>query len=849
MLFYLLSLSPKVQIIVIMNSIYHLFSKRTMLFVLVVSLSLMSRADWVKTDCGLIADHSGKKLSVSFVNSDVVRVQYVPQGDIVENETNVLVNYQPSKVKIKYKESDESITMKTSGVTVVISKKSGAVSFYNAYGELLLTENQLTPRTTEQVEIHNVVYDDSNSVIEKTANGDVKISNIVSDQPIGTAWKAVVNYKWQDGEALYGLGSHQEPYYNLRGTMQYLYQHNLKATVPVLMSSAGYGLLFNVGSTMEFHDDAAGSYMQMNAVNSVDYFFMYGPEFDMIVDEFRTLTGTVPMLPRYLLGYVQSKERYANPHDIDSVLTRFRESQIPIDVIVQDWNYWNPSWWGHKKFYEKSYPNPDKMIQGVHDKNAKFMLSIWPTANGDEAELMDPLGYTLGRGIYDAYQADARKMYWDEFVNKNLFSLGVDAWWCDGTEPVDGDWNHRSNSIGNNPAARFEKNTAELNNLLGELRANTYSLYHSQGLYENQRATTEEKRVVNLTRSSYAGQQRYATIVWNGDTKANWDDFKAWIPAGMNFFVTGCPYWTIDAGAFFVKNSGSWYWAGDYQRGPADYGYREFYVRNLQFSQWMPLFRSHGCDFPREPWQFGNPGEPFYESILTQIHLRYRLLPYNYSLMAMVTNDNYTMTRPLMFDFRNDENVKDIADQFMFGPAFMACPVTDPMYYGVNSEELKGIEKSRQVYLPGDGLWYNFWTGQSHKAGQTIKTAAPIDYIPVFVRAGSIVPMGPVKQYSWEESNEPLEVRIYKGADGSFVLYEDEGDNYNYEHGAYSTIEFKWNDKANTLQIGKRQGSFDGMEQSRKFNIVLVSEGNGVGIETTAGVIVDYSGKNTKVKL
>lgn len=824
-------------------------SLKTALLSALLLIPAIANAGWVKTTNGLSADHLGEKLSITFINSDVVRVMYVPEGEMIENETNVLVDYPTSKVKIKYSEDDEYVKMKSEKLTVTVSKKSGAVQIFDAEGNILMQENGSKPRTSEQVDVRNVVYDDSKSTIEKTANGDVKISEIASAQTVDQAWKSRVNFVWQKGEALYGLGSHQEPHYNLRGTMQYLYQHNLKATVPVLMSSLGYGLLFNVGSTMEFHDDEAGSYMEMHAVKSIDYFFMYGPEFDQVVDEFRTLTGQVPMLPRYLLGYVQSKERYANPHDIDSVLTRFRESQIPIDVIVQDWNYWNPSWWGHKKFYEKSYPNPDKMIKGVHDKNAKFMLSIWPTANGDEAELMDPLGYTLGRGIYDAYQKDARKMYWDEFVNKNLFSLDVDAWWCDGTEPIDGDWNHRSNSIGNNPAARFERNTNELNNLLGELRANTYSLYHSQGLYENQRATTEEKRVVNLTRSSYAGQQRYATIVWNGDTKANWNDFKAWIPAGMNFFVTGCPYWTIDAGAFFVKNGGSWYWAGDYQRGPADLGYREFYVRNLQFSQWMPLFRSHGCDFPREPWQFGNPGEPFYESIMTQIYLRYRLLPYNYSLMAMVTNQNYTMTRPLMFDFRSDDNVKDIADQFMFGPAFMACPVTDPMYYGVNSEELKGIEKSRQVYLPGDGLWYNFWTGQSYKAGQTIKTAAPIDYIPVFVRAGSIVPMGPVKQYSWEESNEPLEVRIYKGADGSFVLYEDEGDNYNYENGAYSTIEFIWNDKANTLQIGKRQGSFEGMEQSRKFNVVLVSSSNGTGIETGKGVLVEYNGKKVKIKL
>ncbi len=819
-----------------------------LVLVCLLHCTVVAKATWKELNNGIEINGLKDKLSVMFVNDDVVRVRYVPEGEFVENETNILVDSRPLKVNVRCRENEEHIMMQSDKLIVKISKRSGAVSFYDNEGRLLLSENKTLPRSAEKVEIRNVVYDDTNSVIEKTANGDVKVSNIVSEQSIGNAWKAKVNYEWQEGEALYGLGSHQEPNYNLRGTMQYLYQHNLKATVPVLMSSLGYGLLFNVGSTMEFHDDKDGSYMQMNAVNSVDYIFMYGPEFDMIVDEYRTLTGKVPMLPRYMLGYVQSKERYANPHDIDSVLTRFRQMQIPIDVIVQDWNYWNPSWWGHKRFYEATYPNADKMIQGVHDKNAKFMLSIWPTANGDEAELMDPLGYTLGRGIYDAYQSEARKMYWDELVNKNLFSLGVDAWWCDGTEPIDGDWNYQSNSIGNNPQTRCEKNTRELNNLLGELRANTFSLYHSQGIYENQRATTSQKRVVNLTRSSYAGQQRYATIVWNGDTKATWSDFKAWIPAGMNFFVTGCPYWTIDAGAFFVKNRGQWFWAGDYEQGTADMGFREFYVRNLQFSQWMPLFRSHGCDFAREPWQFGKSGEPFYESIMTQIYLRYRLLPYNYSLMAMVTNNNYTMTRPLMFDFRNDDNVKNIADQFMFGPAFMACPVTEPMYYGANSEEIHGVEKSRPVYLPGKGKWYDFWTGEEYKAGQSIKADAPIDYIPIFVRGGSIVPMGPVKQYSWEESDEPLEIRIYRGADAKFVLYEDEGDNYNYEQGAYATIEFAWDDKNATLTIGGSHGSYDGMEKTRYFNIVIVSPSNGIGIEKGKGKHVYYEGKEIKIK-
>ncbi len=799
--------------------------------------------DVQKTKNGVSLTFEDRNLTISFINPAVVRLQYVPKGDLVGNETNICVPQNQEQIKLKTTISDEQVSINSEKMNIRINRKTGAVSYYSVEGELLLAENNELPRVMDSVVISKVVYNDEESHIEKTANGDMKVSAIASKNVIGTAWKARQQFVWQDGEALYGLGSHQEDYMNLRGSMQYLYQHNLKATVPVLMSTKGYGLLFDIGSVMQFHDDSEGSFVDMEAVNSIDYYFMYGPEFDEIISEFRGLTGKVPMLPQYMLGYIQSKERYANPHDIDSVLTRFRVSNIPIDVIVQDWNYWNPAWWGHKKFYEKTYPNPDKMIQGVHDKNAHFMLSIWPTANGDEAEVMDPLGFSLGRGIYDAYQTASRKVYWDEFVDKNLFSLGVDAWWCDGTEPIDGDWNAQSNSIAGDQYARYKKNTKELVDLLGALRANTFSLYHSRGLYENQRAKTSEKRVVNLTRSSYAGQQRYATIVWNGDTKATWSDFAKWIPAGLNFMVTGCPYWTIDAGAFFTSSRGQWFWKGDFQKGTSDMGYREFYVRNLQYSQWLPIFRSHGCDTPREPWQFGNPGEPFYESVLKQINLRYRLLPYNYSLMAMVTNDDYTITRPLVFDFRNESKVYDIKDQFMFGPAFMACPVTKPMYYGPNSVKLEGVEKSRSVYLPGDRDWYGFYSNVRYTPGQTINADAPIDYIPVFVRAGSIVPTGPEKQYSNEPSDETIVINVYSGADGEFSLYEDEGDNYNYENGAFTTISFKWNDEKRTLNIGKRSGSFNGMLEKRSFVIKLIDGQSETEKE------IEYSGKAVNVKL
>lgn len=807
-----------------------------------------------KVQNGVLMKQGDAKLKVKFVNPAVVRVQYVPKGDFKDNETNVCIPRDEANVRFKIKENNKAVTLTSKLLKINIDKSTGAIQYLSSKGESLLKENQYQPRLTEIVPVEKTEYDESSSRIEKTANGDLVVSDVSSRQVVGEAVKAKQQFVWQDGEALYGLGSHQEDYMNLRGKVQYLYQHNMKATVPVLMSTKGYGLLFDAGSTMIFRDDAQGSFMEMIAVNQIDYYFMYGPELDQVVGEYRGLTGKVDMMPKYIFGYVQSKEKYPDEVTIDSVVTRFRQEQIPLDVIVQDWSYWKWDWWGHKKFREDSYPDPTRMIKNIHDKNTHYMLSLWPTASGDEAEEMGEKGYVLGRGIYDAYNPASRKMYWDNYVNKNLFSHGVDAWWCDGTEPIDADWNWEESTlaIANNPEARFKLNGGELNDLLGPMRANTFSLFHSQGIYENQRLTTNEKRVVNLTRSTYAGQQRYGTFVWNGDTKATWADFAQQIPSGLNYMATGSPYWTIDIGGFFVKSNGNaWFWQGDFENGTDDLGFREFYVRNAQFCQWLPMFRSHGTNVAREPWQFGKPGEPFYDSIIKQINLRYRLLPYTYSLAGMITNYDYTMTRLLAFDFREDTNVHDIKDQFMYGPSFMICPVTKPMYYEVNSRELIGVSKTRSVYMPKGTNWVDFWTGKKYEGGNIITADAPLDRIPVYVKQGSIVPMGPLQQYSSEKPDAPWEVRIYPGANATFTVYEDEGDNYNYENGDFAQFNLEWNDKKRTLTIGDRDGSFDNMVVNREFKIVIVGEGKATGIYESNSIdkVVNYDGNKINISL
>lgn len=798
---------------------------------------------------GILLNAKGKKLSIQFIEPTIVRVRFVPGGNFKDNGTDVCIPRKNKILNIQIEQHPDHVVLRSDKLKLVVNTKNWNIQYFDISGKLLLAENPESPRIAEKVILGKNIFNDAGSRIEKTANGDQVTANITKTETVGTAWRIKQQFTWQSGEALYGLGSHQEDYMNLRGTMQYLYEHNLKKSMPVLMSTKGYGLLFDAGSAMIFHDDQAGSFIDMLAVNQLDYYFMFGPQFDQIVHHFRTLTGKVELPPRYMFGYIQSKERYTSQHDIDSVFYRFRSSHIPLDVIVQDWLYWKDGLWGYKKFDEKKYPDPAKMIENIHRQNGHFMMSIWPQLAANEEKEMGDKGFILGRKVYDAYNPAARQMYWNDYVGKNLFSKGVDAWWPDSSEPVEADWNRGANSIADKPDIRFEKNVKVMSELLGEQRVNTYSLHHTMGIYENQRRTTSKNRVVILTRASYPGQQRYGTMVWNGDTKATWADFKSWIPGGLNYMVTGSPYWTIDAGAFFVRNKAEWFSKGDFPKGPADSGYREFYVRNIQYAGWLPVFRSHGTDFAREPWQFGNPGEPYYDAIMQQINLRYRLLPYTYSVAAMVTNNDYTMTRSLLFDFKEDSKVDDIKDEFMFGSAFLVCPVTQPLYFMPGNQSLRDVLKSREVYLPGNVQWTDFWTGTKHAGGQTITADAPIDHIPVFVKSGSVVPLGPFAETAVEKLNAPWEVRIYPGADGQFLVYEDEGETYNYQKGQSSSFRLSWNEKKQQLTISDRKGSFDGMSIKRTLNLVVVKPGSGTGVAETEGKKVEYTGHRMVINL
>jgi alpha-D-xyloside xylohydrolase len=556
------------------------------------------------------------------------------------------------------------------------------------------------------------------------------------------------------------------------------------------------------------------------------------------------------MLPRWAFGYLQSKERYASQAELIEIVGEYRKRGIPLDCIVQDWKSWPNELWGQKTLDPARFPDPQKMTDELHHMHARLMISIWPIMNpgGDNWREMREGGFLLGnQATYDAFQEKARELYWTQ-ANEGLFAYGIDAWWCDCTEPFQADWMGRFKP---EPEERLRINTEEAKRYLDPEFISAYSLLHSQGMYEGQRRTGSDKRVVNLTRSAYAGQQRYSTITWSGDVSATWDTLHRQIADGLNFCVTGLPYWTTDIGAFFVKNDPAlWFWNGDYDQGVEDMGYRELYVRWFQYAAFLPMFRAHGTDTPREIWRFGSPGEPMYEALVRVLRLRYRLLPYIYSLAGQTTHEDYTLLRALPFDFRADPATYDVADQYMFGPAFLVNPVTTPMYFRAKSTALEGVPKTRTVYLPAGADWYDFWTGRRYAGGQTMDVDAPLDIIPLFVRSGSIVPIGPDVTYADEQPNALLELRIYPGQDGSFTLYDDEGDNYHYEQGQFATIRLSWDEAARRLTLHDRQGSYPGMPASREFRIVMGDSPNHQPVpEGMSSRTVLYEGQELRLDL
>ncbi len=765
-----------------------------------VFLSRMAFAQWVdanpvkeveKTDDGAILTLKSGYLRFQVCSDSILHVVYSMEPNVSPRVDFTLVkkSWQPAEFFLDTTDT-KIVTLRTKEIRVRVERETSSFKIFDAQDKLLTLE---TSRTLTPVEVNG----------EKTFRSE-RFSTL-----------------WGSSEAFYGLGQHQAGVWNYRGEQIELSQDNSNIAVPFLVSSNGYGILWNNGSKSTFNNRFAHAlYLASDVADSIDYYFVYGPELDRVIAGYRELTGAAPLFGKWGYGYWQCKNRYASRDELVGIVRRYRDSGIPIDNIVQDWFWWKSM--GEHEFND-SYPDPKGMIDEIHGMNAHLMISVWPFFRpGTKVyEDMSQRGFFIdktktntfhpqGSALYDAFNAEARSYYWN-LMDKKLFQIGVDAWWLDTTEP---ETEGRQANI-------LTTNRIKIGN--GARYSNEFPLLTTTAVYEGQRAESSQKRVFILTRSGFAGVQRNSAAVWSGDIQPTWEVFRRQIPAGLNLSISGIPYWTTDIGGFTDAN-------------PDDPAYRELFVRWFEFGTFCPIFRVHGTRTTNqnELWSYG----PEAESILTKYDkLRYRLLPYIYSLAWDVTGHSGTILRPLVMDFPNDTRAQNIGDQFEFGKAFLVSPVTEPGAL------------TKHLYLP-DSLWYDFWTGAAVKGPTAIDTRAPLEELPLHVRAGSIVPLGPAVSYAMQDSKEPLEIRVYRGADGKFTLYEDEGDGYNYEKGSYSIIPFLWDEHSQSLRIGERTGSFPGMHKERTFHVIFVKPGHGIGDSSTKDPdqVVSYIGRGLEIK-
>lgn len=778
-----------------------------------------------KDSTGMELHLKGMNYRLMPVTEEIIRCMISKKEICVQAESFIIEKKEYAPVKFQIEERDGAVLLKTAKVRVSINLQSGEFTWFRPDGGHWLTE---PGRDLTEIDVIRYSTGGEEPVIKrvKTVDGERNFIQNLKEIVDRKAYRARLFYQWKDEEGIYGLGQAEEGIYNYRGHNQYLYQHNMRIPMPVFVSSEGYGILVDCCSLMTFNDEGSRSYLFLDTVDQIDYYFLGGSTMDGIIRDYRFLTGKAQMLPKWAYGYVQSKEQYYTAREMVDIVKHYRDIQVPLDCVVQDWNTWEPGKWGNKIVDKARYGDLKECMDEIHAMNAHTMVSVWPNMNTgceNHTELFEA-GYMLNDySTYDAFCEEARKIYWKQ-AKAELFDGGFDSWWCDSTEPFSGpDW---GGEVKREPWERYVLVGNEHKKYLDAARANAYALMHAKGIYENQRKDREDMRVLNLTRSGYASGQKYSAMLWSGDTCASWENFKIQITEGLNMCMSGYPYWTLDIGAFFTvcekwQNRGcgcnndpspKWFWQGRYEEGVHDRGYCELYTRWLQMGTFLPMFRSHGTDTPREIWNFGEKGTMFYDAIEKSIKLRYHLMPYIYSLAAAVHFEDSTMMRSLLFDFPEDKEVLGISDEFMFGKSLLICPVTEPMYYESGDREIC-TDKKKECYLPAGCKWYDYWTNISYEGGQYVTVDAPIDRMPVFVKAGTILPTVEGLQYASQKPEKPMKLQVYPGADASFWLYEDEGNNYNFENGAYAVTEFTWDDSEKKLAAGRRKGSYPGMEE------------------------------------
>jgi alpha-D-xyloside xylohydrolase len=686
----------------------------------------------------------------------------------------------------QFSQDGDKATLTTARVAVSLSLKRGILVFGVPKGESFLRETFSMPRTFEPA----------------------------AGQP-GSLYRVEERFSADASEAIYGLGQHQSGLFNYRGSTVELGQNNTDVAIPLLVSSRGYAIFWNTAS-FSYMDNRfpLDLTFESMAADAVDYYVIYGPEMDRIIHQFRTMTGHAPLLPQWAYGLFQSKDRYGSQAEILEVAAQYRARHIPLDAIVQDWFWWKQGGEGDPEF-NANYTDVPAELKTLHEEHVHAMISVWGMmdASSKTFQEIQRQGFEIaGTHVYDPTNPPARDLFWDRLPGK-LFAQGWDAFWLDSAEPEEY-WPHSGDAV-----LRYKK----LHIGSGLEYTNIFPFEHTLGVQEHWKQANPDKRVFLLTRSAFAGQQRVGATVWSGDVYSSWWALRRQVAAGLNFALSGYPYWTTDIGGYHQPSRGA-------ANQPA---YQELYARWFEYGAFCPVFRTHGHRDHNELWTY----DQVYPALLAIDQLRYRLLPYIYSLAWKVTSEDATIQRPLVMDFREDRATWEIGDEFLFGPEILVSPV------------LREHATARTVYLPASTGWFDFWTGERVAGGAEVSVAAPIGRIPLNVRAGSILPLGPAIEYAGQ-SADPIELRIYPGANGDFTLYEDEGDSYRYERGAHAIIPLHWENATRTLTIGAREGNYPGMAAGHTFNVVIVAEGHGTGAEPsqTPDKTIQYTGEKIEAK-
>lgn len=817
--------------------------KKILAITVLISSAMNMKADVTVTGNGATATGpDGWTTDVTFYSPSIVRVTKYP-GSKAPDKKSYSVIMSPQNVELRTGLSNGVTTLSSSSITAGITA-DGIVSFLTPDGKPLISETTWshTPCT------------------HKVDEGKFKVSQ---------------SYKLQPEEMIFGLGQRQCPFLNQRGQNVRIWSGNTNITIPYFTSEKGYGLYWDNAGDSRFTDKDNIASFTSEVAPEVDYYLIYkdGTQ-DGVIAGIRQLTGEATMFPIQMLGHWQCRERYKSSDELCDVLDRYRQLRIPLDGMVQDWQYWGcDSNWNAMKFVNPHYINkmgdpkwmrylpngedpkavyaepriksPEEMVSYVHDNNSGLMISIWASFGPwtDQYRELEKIGALLpfetwprnsGVRPYDPFNPKARDIYWKYLTH--LYNMGIDAWWTDSTEPD-----------------HFEKpGDADHMTYDGSWRSvkNAFPLVTNKGIYEHQRKMKKNnKRSVQMTRCGAFGLQHYGAFSWSGDVSSNWNVMKNQIPSGLNYVICGIPYWNTDIGGFF-----GW----DYNNDPKSPAMQELQVRWMQWGTFMPMMRNH-CSSPMvsEIYHFGNLGDWAFDAQKKAIELRYRLMPYIYSLAGDVVQRSGSMMRLLVMDFPSDRKAMSLNDQYMFGKAFLVKPVTDPLYTYLDKNKrghtiYPDVAKAAapvNVYLPAGSKWYDFWDNTIFDGGNDVQFIAPIDRMPIYVRAGSIIPFGPEVQYTTEKPWDNLEIRVYPGDDGAFIFYEDDGKTYDYEKGAFAEIPFTWNDAEKTLTIGERNGSYPSMLTKRNFNIRLMSPDASGNSERPAAKTVAYDGRAITVKL